>query len=214
MSGRAIVFAGAQIQEYSFCKRYIKPGDTVICCDSGLTHAKALGLLPNYIVGDFDSVPPALLAEYENTGIPFEKHPAQKDETDMELGLDLAVKLGIDDIIIIGGIGNRFDHTLANAHLLLRLLKKGVRGRLVDEKNCVELIDRPMKVYGKPGDLVSTIPLSMEVTGITLKGFQYPLTDKTLTIDDDIVAVSNVLMEQEGEIELTSGYLFVILARD
>lgn len=214
MSGRAIVFAGAGIRDYSFCKEYIKPEDTVICCDSGLTHAKALGLLPNYIVGDFDSVSPALLAEYENTDIPFEKHPAQKDETDMELGLDLAVKLGIDDIIIIGGIGSRFDHTLANAHLLLRLLKKGVRGRLVDEKNCVELIDQPMKVHGRPGDLVSTIPLSMEVTGITLKGFQYPLTDKTLTIDDDIVAVSNVLLEEEGEIRLTSGYLFVILARD
>lgn len=211
---RAVVFAGAGISDYSLIREYIQPGDTVICCDSGLLHAKALGLHPDYIVGDFDSVPANVLEEYENTGIPFDKHPAEKDETDMELGLDLAVKLGIDDVIIIGGIGTRFDHTLANAHLLLRLLKKGVRGRLVDERNCVELIDKPMKVYGKPGDLVSTIPLSMEVKGITLKGFLYPLTDKTLTIDDDIVAVSNVLLGETGEISLTEGYLFVILARD
>ena len=211
---RAVVFAGAKIADYSFCQEYMKPGDTIICCDGGLVHAKALKLHPDYIVGDFDSVPPEVLKEYLSQEIPIKQVPTQKDETDMELGLDLAVNIGATDIIIMGGIGSRFDHTLANAHLLLQLLKKGVRGRLVDEKNCVELIDKPMKVYGKKGDLVSTIPLSMKVTGITLTGFAYPLTNKTLTIDDDIVAVSNVLLDREGEIALTSGYLFVILARD
>ena len=116
--------------------------------------------------------------------------------------------------MLFGGIGSRFDHTLANAHLLLRLVKKGIRGRLVDEKNCVELIDSAITLYGKRGDLVSTIPLSMEVTGITLKGFAYPLTDHTLALDDEIVAVSNVMLQQECEISIKSGYLFVIKAKD
>lgn len=211
---RAIVFAGAKINDYSFCSEYTKKYDCIICCDSGMVHTKALGLTPDYIVGDFDSVPPEVLTEYENAQIPIVRYPTQKDETDMELGLELAVNLGMDDIVIIGGIGSRFDHTLANAHLLLRLLKKGVRGRLVDEKNCVELIDKPMAVHGDKGDLVSTIPLSMEVGGITLTGFAYPLSNKTLTIDDDIVAVSNVLIEKEGKIDISSGYLFVIRSVD
>ena len=85
--------------------------------------------------------------------------------------------------MLFGGIGDRFDHTLANAHYLLSLLKKGVRARLVDDKNCVEVIDQHLTLHGKVGDLVSTLPLSMEVTGITLKGFSYPLTDATLTLD-------------------------------
>ena len=91
--------------------------------------------------------------------IPIKTVPTHKDETDMELGLDFAVELGADDIVIFGGIGSRFDHTLANAHLLLRLLKKGVRARLVDEKNCVELINNSIVLEGQQGDLVSTIPL-------------------------------------------------------
>ena len=88
----------------------------------------------------------------------------------MELGIILALELGATDLVLFGGIGDRFDHTLANAHYLLSLLKKGVRARLVDDKNCVEVIDQHLTLHGKVGDLVSTLPLSMEVTGITLQG--------------------------------------------
>lgn len=99
-------------------------------------------------------------------------------------------------------------------HYLLSLLKKGVRARLVDDKNCVEVIDRQLTLHGKVGDLVSTLPLSMEVTGITLKGFSYPLTDATLTLDGDYIAVSNVLAEETATIDIKSGYLYVIRSRD
>ena len=126
----------------------------------------------------------------------------------------LALELGATDLVLFGGIGDRFDHTLANAHYLLSLLKKGVRARLVDDKNCVEVIDRQLTLHGKVGDLVSTLPLSMEVTGITLKGFSYPLTDATLTLDGDYIAVSNVLAEETATIDIKSGYLYVIRSRD
>lgn len=211
---RAVIIASAEISNYDFCREWIREGDMIICCDGGIRHAKVMGIKPDYIVGDFDSAPPELLAEYKAMGIPFQQFPTQKDETDMELGMDFAVTLGADDIVAIGGIGSRFDHTLANAHLLLRLLKKGIRGRLVNEHNCVEVIDKPLKLQGKVGTIVSTLPLSMEVTGITLTGFAYPLTDKTLTIDDELVAVSNVMQEEEAEISLETGYLYVILAKD
>lgn len=211
---KVVLFAGAEIKQYDFCKKYLQNVDSILCCDGGMRHTRALKIVPDYILGDFDSCKKEDLAYYKNLGVKIQTFPTQKDETDMELGLDFALKLGADDIVIFGGIGSRFDHTLANAHLLLRLLKKGVRGRLVNEKNCVELIDHSITIKGKKGDLVSTIPLSMEVTGITLEGFAYPLTDHTLTIDDDIVAVSNVLLQEEGTIKIKTGYLFVIQARD
>ncbi len=211
---KAVVIASASVGDYNACRPYLEHTDIWICCDGGLCHAKAMGIKPDYIVGDFDSVPNDLLKEYQSMRIPVKQFPTHKDETDMELGIDLAVELGANDIVMLGGIGSRFDHTLANAHLLLRLLKKGVRGRLVNSQNCVEVIDKPFIVYGKPGDIVSTIPLSMEVTGITLTGFAYPLQDRTLTIYDDLLAVSNVLLEKEGTISLQSGYLYVILSKD
>lgn len=134
-----------------------------------------------------------MLEYYKAQEIPVRQFPARKNETDMELGVLLALELGATDLVLFGGIGDRFDHTLANAHYLLSLLKKGVRARLVDEKNCVEVIDRHLTVCGQAGDLVSTIPLSLEVKGITLRGFSYPLEDYDLALDDDYIAVSNVL---------------------
>ncbi len=211
---RAILFGSAQIQDYSVCKKNLLSDDIIICCDGGMHHTKQLNVLPNYIIGDFDSVENEVFKYYKNLGVEIKQYPTQKDETDMELGLNFAMELGANDIIIFGGIGSRFDHTLANAHLLLRLLKQGVRGRLINENNCVELIDRPTKFYGKKGDIISIIPLSMQVTGITLGGMEYPLYDKTLTIDDEIVAISNTMLEDEVEVKVKNGYLFVIQTKD
>ena len=211
---KAILFAGAEIKDYGFCEKYMNEADTVICCDAGMRHARALGIDPDYIVGDFDSTTTEVLEYYQAKGIPIRQFPTRKNETDMELGIFLALELGATDIVLFGGIGDRFDHTLANAHYLLSLLKKGVRARLVDEKNCVEVIDKHLTLHGKVGDLVSTIPLSMEVTGITLKGFSYPLTDAVLTLDGDYIAVSNVLAAETATIDMQSGYLYVICSRD
>lgn len=130
--------------------------DAVICCDAGMRHAKALGIDPDYIVGDFDSTASEVLEYYKAKNIPIRQFPTRKNETDMELGIILALELGATDLVLFGGIGDRFDHTLANAHYLLSLLKKGVRARLVDDKNCVEVIDRQLTLHGKVGDLVST----------------------------------------------------------
>lgn len=211
---KALIFAGAKIANYDFCKPYLQDVDMVIGCDRGLHHVKALGLVPNYIVGDFDSVDKNVLDEFLEMGIPVFQFPTQKDETDMQLGIEIAVEKGATDLILFGGIGDRFDHTLANAHLLLGLLKKGIRARLVDEKNCVELINQSLLVEGEIGSLVSTIPLSMMVRGLTLEGFEYPLTNRDLALDDELLAVSNVLSEKVGKISLKEGYLLVICSKD
>ncbi|WP_352400259.1 thiamine diphosphokinase [Anaerotignum sp.] len=211
---KAVIFAGAKIEDYEFCKEYLDDVDILICCDAGMEHTKALGLTPDYIVGDFDSVGQDVLEFYKEKNIPIYQFPAKKDQTDMQLGIHLALEKGATDLILFGGIGSRFDHTLANAHLLLGLLKKGIRARLVDENNCIELVDKPITIHGKVGDLVSTIPLSMMVRGITLTGFAYPLTNRDLALDDELVAVSNVLAQEDGKIYLTEGYLFVIHSKD
>lgn len=211
---KGVLFAGAAITDYSFCEKYLQNADWIICCDGGMHHAKALGITPDYIVGDFDSVRPEVLEEYRNMGISIRQFPTHKNETDMQLGMLLALELGVTELVLIGGIGDRFDHTLANAHLLLYLLKKGVRGILVNEKNCVELIDKEVTLYGKAGDLVSTIPLSMQVEGVTLEGLEYPLVDYDLALDDKLVAVSNVMTGTEAKVKIRKGYLFVMQTRD
>ncbi len=215
---KAIVFGGASIDSYAFCEKYVKEADLIVCCDGGMEHAKNLHLLPHYIVGDFDSVSKETLAFFQSksssNNIKIEQFPCEKDQTDLQIGLKRCMEQNATEITIIGGMGNRFDHTLANAHLLLSLSKQNIKGRLIDAYNCVELINKPTTIFGSIGDLVSLIPLSMCVENITLTGFLYPLYNHTLYLDDELIAVSNVLLEEQAEISLKNGYLFVIRSRD
>ena len=211
---KAVLFAGADIGDYTFCHAYLQDADIIICCDGGVRHTKALGIQPQYIVGDFDSAPPEILEEYRSKGIVMRQVPKHKNETDMQLGMLLALELGATELILLGGIGDRLDHTLANAHLLLYLLKQGVKAVLVNEKNRVELIDHATTLHGKAGDLVSIIPLSMVVRGVTLEGLEYPLVHYDLAMDDALIAVSNVMLSDTATVTIADGYLFVMQTRD
>ncbi|HIY03469.1 MAG TPA: thiamine diphosphokinase [Candidatus Anaerotignum merdipullorum] len=211
---KAVLFAGADIGDYTFCHAYLQDADIIICCDGGVRHTKALGIQPQYIVGDFDSAPPEILEEYRRQGIVMRQVPTHKNETDMQLGMLLALELGATELILLGGIGDRLDHTLANAHLLLYLLKQGVKAVLVNEKNRVELIDHATTLHGKAGDLVSIIPLSMVVRGVTLEGLEYPLVHYDLAMDDALIAVSNVMLSDTATVTIADGYLFVMQTRD
>ena len=211
---KAVLFAGADIGDYTFCHAYLQDADIIICCDGGVRHTKALGIQTQYIVGDFDSAPPEILEEYRRQGIVMRQVPTHKNETDMQLGMLLALELGATELILLGGIGDRLDHTLANAHLLLYLLKQGVKAVLVNEKNRVELIDHATTLHGKAGDLVSIIPLSMVVRGVTLEGLEYPLVHYDLAMDDALIAVSNVMLADTATVTIADGYLFVMQTRD
>lgn len=210
---KAVIFGGAEIIDYGFCEEYLK-GSIVVCCDSGMRHAFKLGITPNVIVGDFDSADISIINYFKTKNIPFSEYPTHKDETDIELGLDEAIKMGATDITIIGGIGSRMDHTMANCHLLLYLLKNGINARMVNENNEIQVIEKKAQISGKKGDLISLIPLSMKVSGITTKGLEYPLYNAVLTIDDRLIAVSNVMLYTVAEVTIEEGYLFVMRCRD
>ncbi|MPN44952.1 Thiamine pyrophosphokinase [bioreactor metagenome] len=173
-----------------------------------------MGIIPNVIVGDFDSADISIINYFKSKNIPFSEYPTHKDETDIELGLDEAIKMGATDITIIGGIGSRMDHTMANCHLLLYLLKNGINARMVNENNEIQVIEKKAQISGKKGDLISLIPLSMKVMGITTKGLEYPLYNAVLTIDDRLIAVSNVMLDTVAEVTIEEGYLFVMRCRD
>lgn len=210
---KAVVFGGAEIKDYSFCKKYTDNA-YIIACDGGMSHCMALGLKPDIIVGDFDSVKKDVFDYYKNEKIPVEQFPCRKDETDMELGLDAAVKAGAKEITIIGGIGSRLDHTMANCQLLYILLKEGIKARIANEFNEIELIDKDIAIEGCKGDIVSLIPMSEEVCGVTTKNLEYPLYDAKLCFGSRLIAVSNVMTEDESFVSIKSGLLYVMKCHD
>lgn len=187
-----------------------------IAADSGMNFFYRTGRKPDYIVGDFDSASGEAMQYFKTqTGIVWEKLNPIKDDTDTEHAIRKAVALGAEKITLLGATGTRLDHVLGNIELLGIGLQNGVEIRMVDANNRIRLIDRPLTIkreeqYGK---YLSLIPYTEPVSGLTLRGFKYPLSDYTLHGFCSL-GVSNEIVEETGEITFTDGILIVIEAKD
>lgn len=199
---------------YIFCKSFDLNADKIkiesgfyIAADSGLETAEKLGIKPDIIIGDFDSVEPELLAEYQN----IIKYPAQKDDTDSMLCVKYALEHGFTDIIIIGGTGGRLDHTLANLALLRYIKNRGGTGCITDGFNRVSYIANGGARIYKNYKYVSIIPVSPELRGVTLTGFLYNLengsvkSDEPYTVSNEITAGQGIY----GDIKIAEGEAFI-----
>lgn len=210
---RAAVICGGNPDTSDEVRAYVSAADLIISCDAGAKLCKALGVKPHIMAGDFDSAGEELVKELENSGVEIIRVPREKDFTDSELGLRLAVEMGADDITLIGCIGTRLDHTLANFHLLMIPLKAGVTARLVDSHNTVYLIDDKISLNVEKNRLLSLIPLTTTVKGVTTKGLYYALNNAELTVGNSL-GISNVSTEEKVEVKIKEGLLLVILSKD
>ncbi|TAH71592.1 MAG: thiamine diphosphokinase, partial [Anaerolineaceae bacterium] len=187
----------------------------IIVVDRGLIASDKLKLLPDYILGDFDSVPLELLSKYKTKAIPIESYPRMKDKTDTHIALDIALTHKPSSIDIVGATGSRMDHTISNIELLMLALNQGVDARILDENNSIYLKNRSFVIQRakQHGDYISLIPLSHQVKGLRLHGFKYPLDGITLSSSSSL-GVSNELIDEEGRIEFEEGILTVFETKD
>lgn len=191
----------------------INSADMVIAADGGAGHLHQMNIIPDIIIGDLDSLSSATLDFYRSKQVPMMTHPARKNQTDTELCIDYALGQGCSQIILLGVTGHRLDHTLANVFLLRRLADNGISARIIDAHNEIYLVLSHLIVRGTPGDLLSVIPVSETVTGLTLTGLEYPLTDKTLNMGTAL-GVSNCFTGTEAEIHIDSGAVLVTKSRE
>ena len=191
-------------------------GQNIIVCDRGLEALYQLKIIPNHVVGDFDSVSSEVLEFYKKqTQIIFHTYNAEKDNTDTDIALKLATRLKSSKITILGALAKRMDHAIANIHILKDALEAKIPCQILDEHNRIYLINKETtlekeKVYGK---YVSLIPLTSTVEGLTLTGFKYPLNHYTLPIGTSL-GISNEMIEDIAHIKMDKGILIVIESRD
>ncbi len=174
--------------------------------------------VPDVAVGDFDSVEPQVLERFrQREQIRFERHRPEKNETDTELAFTIAQEAGVTDIVLMGATGTRLDHVLSNIHLLKAAMDRGLRCQLLDAHNRIRLAEG-RTVFVKTEEsypFVSFVPLTMEVKGVTLTGFKYPLVDHDLILGQECgLCVSNELAAEEAVLDFTQGLVLVIEARD
>ena len=191
-------------------------GQNIIAGDRGLEALYQLKILPNHIVGDFDSVSPKILEFYKNQSqIVFHTYHPEKDNTDTDIALKLAIGLKSSAITIMGALGRRMDHAIANIHILKDALETNIPCQILDEHNRIYLINKENtleknRVYGK---YISLIPLTSEVKDLTLTGFKYPLDNYDLPIGTSL-GVSNEIVENIAQIKMKKGILIVIESKD
>lgn len=182
----------------------------VICADGGALHARALGLTPHTIIGDFDSLTDEEVERFLAAGAEIIQHPPEKDETDLELALHHCRQIGASEIFILGGLGGRFDQTIANILLLTHPAFSDIRIDVIDGDQVLRLLQPGRHQFdGERGDTVSLIPLSAAAVGITTWQLQYPLQDETLVLGP-ARGISNVMLGDSAAIEFASGLLLLV----
>lgn len=206
---RCVVIAGGEIKDYKKMKNYIKPRDYIIACDSGVNHLSELGILPDLIVGDFDSYRDTLDYSCEIITLPVEK-----DETDSFFAIKQAISRGYDEITLLGGTGRRFDHTMANISALCFIKSQGAFGEIIDDYGRYFVLDGDTAVI-KRGECqyFSIIPLTFELHGITITGAKFPLKNADADMNY-LYTTSNEIVENECKISIKSGKAIVFLAVD
>jgi thiamine pyrophosphokinase len=190
--------------------------DFIIAVDRGMLFTWIHKIVPDLIVGDFDSVPREIIDRYrQENRVPIREYNPVKDATDTQIALEKAVEAGSRRIWILGGTGTRLDHVLGNLYAMQTALKSGVEVCMVDEHNCIFLLDTPrvLKRNEQYGKYVSFLPLGDRVSGVCLKGFKYPLENALLT-NDNSLGVSNEIAEEEAQVSFDKGILIMIQSRD
>jgi thiamine pyrophosphokinase len=211
MKNTVVIIAGSGIENMEFLRQRIEEAapEAILCADGGARYAHALGLTPDLIIGDMDSLDDGLLRAFEKEGVAVARYPDRKDETDTQLALTRALAMSPGEILIFGALGKRLDHTLANLGLLMMGLEKGVSIKLLAEDYEVFAVAGRATVSGEKGQTVSVFPWGGEARGITLEGFEYPLEDATMTLGRPY-GISNRLTTGEGLIKVDVGCLLVI----
>lgn len=209
---RILIFTGGNLSTPLL--DHIQENDHIIGADRGALFLIENGISPDISVGDFDSISPEQL---DIVTMKSKKivtcDPIDKNLTDTELAFDIAIGETPSEIILLGGTGTRMDHTLANIHMLLRGVQHHVRCSILDEYNYITLTGSSCEVTDQGFTYVSLLPLTPEVTGIELEGFQYPLHNATLKIGQSL-GISNRLSASKGTVNVEGGLLLIIQSKD
>ena len=217
---KTLIITGGSI-DIEFACDYIKNQtfEYIIAVDGGLEATMKLNLVPGYVVGDFDTVSKDILEYYRtNPDIIFKQYNPEKDYTDTGCAIHLAVELGTGHITVLGGIGSRIDHSLANIQLLQIPLEQGIDAVILDTFNRVRLLGitkKELELEKSEYKYISLIPMTELVSGISMSGMKYLLNDYDMHLGYEISrCISNEIVDENAAIRLKEGIVIVVESRD
>ena len=210
---KAIVVAGGDAVPEDAAR--LADADLVIAADSGAEWLDALGIRPDVLVGDMDSIDPGLLERLSNEGVTIERHPEDKDASDAELAVVRAVSDGAEDVVIVGALGGgRLDHELANMLLMADTRWRGLRLQIVRGVTTARAAHggERLELAGAVGDLVTLLSVNGDTWGVRTEGLRYPLAGESLGLGRSR-GLSNQVEQAPASVSLERGTLLVIETR-
>ena len=201
--GKCVIFCAA---EFDGLAQALQQGDFIIAADGGLRHTQFLGLTPDLILGDFDSL--GFTPNGANV------YPVEKDDTDAMLAVRRGLELGYREFLFYGAVdGPRLDHTVANFQTLQFLAEHGAVGYLIGKRETVTVIRQESVKFPKTAEgIISLFCLGADARGVTIEGLQYTLTDGTMSAGFPL-GVSNHFVGSPARITVKEGSLLAIWDR-
>lgn len=204
---RCVVIGNASINNYDYLLKEIKEDDFLIYCDGGLKHLEKLKILPNLIIGDFDS--------FKNPNLDIETIvlPREKDDTDTMAAVKEGIERGYKDFLLLGVIGERLDHSLANVSILLYLDSLNLKGKIIDDYSEMLLVSKKEELVSDKFSYFSLINILSNAKGVNVIDAKYPLIDATLPTTYQYSVSNEVLPNKVSKISLKEGTLLLIKTR-
>ena len=189
---RCFVFAAGTFYGLRECPR---KEDFVIAADAGYRVCQQLGIVPDLLLGDFDSMEQPV--DFQNIC----RSPVEKDDTDTFAAVKLMIEKGFLEFLLVGVIGERLDHTFGNVSILIYLKEKGAKGVIVDDYSEMFLCDKNTKIKAKTCSFFSLISLSDKLEGVCIKGAKYPLEYATIKNSYQFAVSNEALCDTEISVE-------------
>ncbi len=208
-SKRIWIFVNGCLAQPERLRTFFQPVDRLIAADGGQRYLEQLGLRAERVIGDLDSLSAVELAQFQAHGGIVERYPTEKDETDLELALEWALRQNPTDIRIAAALGGRLDQTLGNLSLLTRPDLATLDVRLEDGHEEVFLIRAERSITGQVGETVSLLPWGGPANGVSTQGLQYPLRGETL-YPERTRGISNVMTAPQAWVRLDGGLLICV----
>jgi thiamine pyrophosphokinase len=194
---KAVIVCNGAINNYKEIKKYIGQEDYIISVDGGARHLRKMEIAPSILLGDFDSAKSEDLQYFIDKGVEVYKFPIEKDMTDSELAIEKALGIGADELVFIGALGSRVDHSIA----------------IIDEHNEIYMYNTSFTIPQKKGYKLSLIPITDKVTGVSTTGLKYVLKDATMALGTSW-GVSNEFLENIARVTIGEGIMLVCVSKD
>ena len=204
---KALIVLGGDRPGKELLARCCEEADLTIAADKGLEAFESAGIAPDLLLGDMDSVSKETLLRWGGQS-EIERLPCEKDDTDGGHAVGVALSRGATEIMILGALGGRMDHALANLMLLCRAHEGGAFAQILSESVRIVRIDKEIEIKDAVGDTISLIPIGT-ARGVTLEGLYYHSKEELSFDFVHPLGVSNVVTADRARIRVREGDLLL-----